>query len=80
MIENPVTMRIFGVMKLTDDGSKYLKRVQRITHSKCRVWKNKTRDRQSHTTLACSGVPKPAFAQILLTIENGICIMKAKVF
>lgn len=29
---------------------------------------------------ACSGVPKPAFAQILLTIENGICIMKAKVF
>ena len=29
---------------------------------------------------SCSGVPKPAFAQILLTIENGICIMKAKVF
>ena len=29
---------------------------------------------------SCSGVLKPAFAQILLTIENGICIMKAKVF
>ena len=28
-------MRIFGVMKPTDDDPKHLKRGQRITHSKC---------------------------------------------
>lgn len=33
-LKNPVTMRVFGVMKLTDADSKQLKSGQRITHSK----------------------------------------------